>query len=137
MTKREKIKLLMQFTNVGSRTESSFKEKIDVMPLEGSDEDIAIMRKSIMDKFKIHHKAYTESQIDVYDKHLSDEAVDTSIAFYTSPEGEVVISKMPFISKEIEQLGFILSKSILNDIVEIVDEFDAAGDDYNGYDSPE
>ncbi|WP_394999050.1 DUF2059 domain-containing protein [Acinetobacter sp.] len=104
--------------------EKDFKEVVDSMIVQASEEDLATMREAIMQRFNAHHKKYIEEQISIYDKHLDEDVLDASIAFYTSKEGEQVLAKISVISEEVDKLSFQLKKVVTNDMMNIADEYD-------------
>jgi hypothetical protein len=124
MIKKEKIKLLIQYLDAGSNMEKDFKGVVDMMNVDVSPEDLATMREAIMQRFHVHHAKYIDEQADVYDKYLDDEVLDASIAFYTSKAGEQVIAKIPLISAEVDQLNCKLKKVVIQDMMNIADEYD-------------
>lgn len=132
MTKKEKIKLLMNFLGAEQQTRDDFYNKVNQMELPGSEEDQKEMRKAILERFESHFQKYVEQQVALHDKHLSEQAVDASIAFYTSPEGEEIASASVKINNEGEQLALKFTQLVYKDIVDIVEP-----DNDEDYDSSE
>ena len=116
--------MLIHYLNVGNELEKDFKAIVDSMIVQASDEDLATMRQAIMQRFDVQHKKYIEEQIDIYDKHLSEDVLDASIAFYTSKEGEQVLAKIGVISEEVDKLSFQFKNAVTNDMMNIADEYD-------------
>ena len=123
MTKREKVQLLIQYTNVQSQIEADFKKKVNMLELPHPPEQAEVIRQAILARFYSRFAAFLESQIDSYDKFLSDPAVDASIAFYTSDVGEEIIRQMPKIYEEIDKYRFTMSKAMFQDMMNILDEY--------------
>lgn len=61
--------------------------------------------------YELHAKTI-EQQIDVYEKHLSEETIDAINAHYSTPEGIEFVEKMPAISKDLAKLSIKLSQEL-------------------------
>ncbi len=122
MTKREKIILLLKSTSINREAESSFKNLIRKLPIE----KLPKLRK-LQEKFLSRFEQLTnntfESQVELYDRLLSEDAIDASNAFYSSIEGQEIISKLPQLNEELGKLSLDftakLAKEFISDLLEL------------------
>ena len=117
--------MLMKFLNYDENAEEAFLGKISTMSLQGTEEDVDTMRKAIYDRFLVHYREYVEGQTKVYDELLDEGVLDAAIAFYTSDEGAVIVEQLPKISQAIEKLCFRLNKSVMRDLMNVIEEYSA------------
>jgi len=121
MKKKDKIKLLLQYTSLGNQTIPNFKTQIDRLELSEDPEEAERLRVELTAKATSHFLNYQAEQIDIYAGILTDAEIDESIAFYTSDVGESLIKKMPQIYREIDIAAMKLNKRMLKDMVEAID----------------
>ena len=124
MDKADKIKLLIEFTSVSTDLQSAFKTKVDELPIYGEEEDILKLKDKVLDKINKKYEQFTEKQVSVYDKLLSEEALDASIEFYTSETGQEILAAMPKINEALTKLGMELSKQIMSELSDLIDSKD-------------
>lgn len=103
MTKEDKIKLLLTSTKMDSNFLQMFKSWIERMPMLGTmPEDF---KKVLYTAFENANEQLLAKQIAVYLKWLSEEAIDSAIAFYGTPAGQEVINNMPHINEDMGKIG--------------------------------
>jgi hypothetical protein len=124
MDKADKIKLLIEFTSVSTDLQSAFRTKVDELPIYGEEEDILRLKDRVLDKINKKYEQFTEKQVSVYDKLLSEEALDASIEFYTSETGQEILAAMPKINEALTKLGIELSKQIMSELSDLIDSKD-------------
>ncbi len=116
MEKREKIKLLLQLTNMGRNVELGFRSLI-----EGMRDDTLPELKEIKEKFLTRFDAiFAEvipKQVELFDSLLSEAAIDASIAFYSSPAGQEVVKTLPQINEGLSDLSMDLSASMAQELI--------------------
>ena len=128
MTKRDKINLLLKSTNVGGSAQQMFQQIVGKFPDE-NDPMLMAFKEKIVEKFTAIQDEYVAQQIAIYEKWLTEEAIDASIAFYSSPGGQSVVNSMPHINAALLSLGMKVSEDILKELQQegILPEF--GGDD--------
>jgi hypothetical protein len=124
MDKADKIKLLIEFTSISTDLQSAFRTKVDELPIYGEEEDILRLKDRVLDKINKKYEQFTEKQVSVYDKLLSEEALDASIEFYTSETGQEILAAMPKIYEALTKLGIELSKQIMSELSDLIDSKD-------------
>ena len=119
----------MHFIGAGQLTRDAYHLTINEMELPGSEEDQKNIRTAFLDKFEERFKEYMEKHLDSHDRHLSEEAVDASIAFYASPVGEEMINASKIINELGEKLGLELAKAVFKDMANILEPYGDSADD--------
>lgn len=115
-------------------TDTEFRQKVDGFKLKGDEERVAKLRAEVMFHFREKHEEYKSAMIDLYERYLSEKAIDASIEFHTSPGGEEVISVLPLINREADRIGAELGRDVHLMLLETLepDDFldDEDSDDY-------
>ena len=122
MTKREKIILLLKSTSSNREIESDFKDLIRNLPV-----DRLPKLKKIQEKYLSRFDELSEQtfngQVDLYDKLLSEDAIDASNVFYSSIEGQEIISKLPKLNAGLSRLSLDftakLGKELITDLLKL------------------
>lgn len=124
MNKTDKIKLLIEFTSISTDLQNSFKSKVDELNIYGEDEDVERLKQTFLTKINEKYDQFIGKQVGVYDKLLSEEALDASIEFYTSEAGQEVLAAMPKINQALTVLGVQLGKEIMEELSNLIDSQD-------------
>lgn len=122
MTKRDKIILLLKTVSINREMDSGFKELIKRLPV-----DKLPKLKKLQDKFITRFDQLTketfEGQIALYDQLLSEDAIDASNHFYSTIEGQEIVSKIPALNEGLSELTFNfmskLAKEFINDLLKL------------------
>ncbi len=131
MTKREKIKILLKATQDANEIETGFKELIESLPddlLPGLKE----IKAKFIDRFDGIYAAALEDQIDLYDKLISEQAIDASVAFYASPEGQELIKAMPAVNKGLSDSLFNMNTKLAQEMLQELIQLDLPDDVMSG-----
>lgn len=131
MTKREKIKILLKATQDAHEIETGFKELIDSLPddlLPGLHE----IKKKFVARFDEIYASAIEAQIDLYDKLISEPAIDASVAFYASPEGQELIKAIPAVNKGLSDSLFNMNTKIAQEMLQELLQLDLPDDVMSG-----
>lgn len=138
MTKRDKIKLLLKMNNRDSNlSEDIFSNILNSLGEDINDPEFDEFKEYMIKKYAEIHEKYLEEQIDAYDKHLSELAIDASIEFYTTASGIEIADKMPMIGKELARAGIKVSMEIAKEFKTKLNrqaEIDYLEIDYLGFD---
>lgn len=123
MTKVDKIRLLLDATNSSERKNtfnemtSVLNERIEIAKSISHDEKKVAFLTFIRDKFAKKYNEVREIQVRVYDKHLSEEAIDAALAYYTSENGATYISTMEKINTDVFKQTDLLSLELVQEIM--------------------
>jgi len=96
------------------------------------DEDLKAFRDKIVQRYDELRANTIEQQIDVFTKHLSEAAIDSMIAHYSSKEGIEIVEKMPEISADLARLSIDMNKSLMDEFMNEIKR--QADQDYYGFD---
>lgn len=121
MNKADKIRLLIEFTNVSTDLQNSFKTKIDALTIFDGEADADQLKDTLLQKINQKYEKFLDKQIAIYDSFLSEEALDSSIEFYTSEVGQEILNAMPKINESLTNLGMQLSKEIMFELTDMMD----------------
>ncbi len=117
MNKKEKIKLLLQMTNMGRSIERGFRTLVEDMP-DDLFPQLGEIKKRFLAKFDEIYEESLGKQVELFDSLLSETAVDGSLAFYGSPAGLEVIDSLPKINEGLSELSGELAASMAKDLIE-------------------
>lgn len=101
--------MLLAFTNMGNTAQEKFRQQVEQIQGEDSDE----VKAEILEKFEEVYEKHTASIANIYEKYLTEETVDASIAFYTSLAGEETIKALPAINEAVMNLSITFSNAIV------------------------
>ena len=122
MTKREKIIILLKSTSSNRETEADFKDLIRNLPVDRMPKLKKIQEK-YMSRFDELCEQTFNGQVDLYDELLSEEAIDASNLFYSSIEGQEVVSKLPKLNAGLSRLSLDftakLAKELITDLLKL------------------
>lgn len=117
MNKIDKIKLLLQTTNLNRRQEGRFKGLLAALPV-----DLVPKLGTIKAKFLKKIDGFTENaidrQVELYDKLLSEAAIEASLLFYSSKEGQEVVNKLPAINEGLSALTIEFTTRVMSELFE-------------------
>jgi hypothetical protein len=119
MTKLEKIKLIIESAQGGFNIEESFINLITTLP----DNEIPVLKKlkeRYLNNLDELFKESREALVAMYDKFLSEEAIDAAIAFFATPEGAQFLAAMPKINDALTEHSskytMLLTQKVLQDL---------------------
>jgi hypothetical protein len=122
MDKRDKVGLLISFINPAEEVTKVMKRKIDLF--RSTDEGFEEAKAEVLANIKERYDEYIERQIDVYSEMLSDESIDASIAFYTSPQGQEIVSKLPKVNDRLSEFTSILAMQVMQAMTPLLEYCD-------------
>ena len=122
MTKRDKIKLLLQTINMTKGPESGFRSLVSSLP-DDKIPRLAKIKHKYLKRFDEMAESTYEKRIDLYDRLLSEAAIDASILFYSSLEGQEIVSKLEALNDGFlelaKELTFTFAKDFLTELIEL------------------
>lgn len=114
MTKIDKIKTLINLANTKDSAFIAMKNKLTSLDLldEEKVEELSIECDKLLER-------YEAAAVKIYDRWLSEEAVDAAIAFYSSSIGAEVINNMPHIVQELTDSSMKMMTALFKKVVEL------------------
>lgn len=129
MEKKDKIRLLINFTSASGDIEETFRKKVYSFPLNGDPIEVDALRRGVLERFRERQEQYMEEQADVYAAYLSEATLDASIAFYLTEAGQEVISCMPLINDRLAKAGSSFSRDMMIELSKLLESFPLDGED--------
>lgn len=126
MTKRDKIRILLNNLRVIAGNEKVLNDLLTSLPIDAT--ALAKIKPKLSEKFAELIENIVEKQIDLYDKMLSEDAISASIDFYASPAGAEVIEKLPKLHEELATLSMLFAGDLLSVLFEIMGEANLSED---------
>lgn len=117
ISKKEKIKLLLQLNRTVSGTTDNIAEILNNMDktMLGDDaEEFDNFKNYLTSQLGAFKENQLTEQINIYDKYLSEECIDGAIAYYMSASGREISENINKIQHELVTLGM----NMINDIME-------------------
>lgn len=117
ISKKEKIKLLLQLNRTVSGTTDNISEILNNMDKTtlGSDaEEFDNFKTYLTTQLGVFKEKQLAEQINIYDKYLSEECIDGAIAYYMSPSGREISENINKIQHDLVSLGM----NMINEIME-------------------
>lgn len=78
---------------------------------------LAGLKTKFIERYDELMKRTFEEQVDLYDKILSEDAIDASNLFYSSTEGQEIISKLPRLTEGLTKITASLTGALLKDFL--------------------
>lgn len=112
---------MLQSTNM-SRQESGFKNLIGSLP-DDKIPRLGKVKRKFIKRFDEITTDTLNKQIELYDKLLSEDAIDASIHFYSTKEGQEIVAALPKINEGLSKLTFeftnTLAKEFITELLEL------------------
>lgn len=113
MTKREKIKLLLRINNASLDFENMTRPEL--MPDSLKDDPfMKQFREFYLSKLKEQQADLLEQQVDIYDSHLSEDALDTALTYYQTKGGVEFAANTKKINFALAELSATISNRIID-----------------------
>lgn len=117
ISKKEKIKLLLQLNRTVSGTSDNISEiltNMDKSTLGEDAEEFENFKQFLTSQLSAFKERQLAEQVEIYDKYLSEECVDGTIEYYMSPSGREISENINKIQHELVTLGM----NMINEIME-------------------
>lgn len=124
--------MLLTYTSVAGSVTEDFRKHVHAMVIYGDPAVAAAKKAMILDNFAAKLDKFIDAQVEIYDRLLSEDALDAAIAFYTSEAGAEIVAQMPKINDEVATLTENLSKATMADLLTLTSDdepFDLDEDD--------
>lgn len=122
MNKRDKIKLMLQSTNMMRSSANGFKDLVNSLP-DDKNPKLGPIKRKFLRRFDEVAQTTTEKQIDLYDRLLSEDAIDATIHFYSTREGQEIVKNLPKINEGLSKISFDfvsqLAKEFITELLEL------------------
>lgn len=101
---------------------TGFKDLVTSLP-DDKNPRLGPIKKKFIRRFDEVSFTTAEKQIDLYDKLLSEDAIDATIHFYSTREGQEIVKNLPKINEGLSKISFEfvsqLAKEFITELLEL------------------
>lgn len=101
---------------------TGFKDLVNSLP-DDKNPRLGPIKKKFIRRFDEVSSTTAEKQIDLYDKLLSEDAIDATIHFYSTREGQEIVKNLPKINEGLSKISFEfvsqLAKEFITELLEL------------------